>query len=388
MWQLPTLAGGLLLLVSSVVWGAATAVPPGPDAQVVEVLPQVTTSRPTPRTATNRASAATTPSNPAQASRLAHEAIETARRTGDARYWGRAQTALGTFWDHPQAPADLMVLQATVLQGQHVFGAAQRRLRQALKASPQNAQAWLTLAALLKLEGRYADALAACERVATSGAALYGQVCATELRSLQGADTGAAWKKLLALVPNQNTSAWLLSLWGEHLERRGLSTEALKRYRQSLALQGDLYTALAQADLLLRQRRAAETLTALSAFPDTDAVLLRRAMAQRLLNQPHWKALLGELLDRRQALERRGDDLTPHAREYGLTALWLQDDAALAQRWAQRNLNLQKESIDWWLALESARQTGDLEGFAKLRAQIDAVGLTDVRLPRGWTHVR
>ena len=114
-----------LLGASSLAWGAATAVPPGPDTQVVEVLPQVTTLRPAPR--------ATTPNtvplpDPVQAAQQARAAITTARHTGDARYWGRAQTALASWWDHPQAPPDLMVLQATVQQGQHRFAPAQARL--------------------------------------------------------------------------------------------------------------------------------------------------------------------------------------------------------------------------------------------------------------------
>ncbi len=387
----PWLSAALLSAATSLAWGAATVVPPGPDSQVVDVLPQVTTLRPAPR-ATALTTVKAMPPEPTQASQLARADIDTARRTGDARYWGRAQTALGSWWDDPQAPADLMVLQATVQQGQHAFAAAQVRLRQALQAAPDNPQAWLTLATLLRLEGRYPDALAACEHVigagAGAGAALYGQACRAEVQSLQGAEVGKVWPTLLAQAPQAGAQAWLLSLWGEHLDRQGMPTEALKRYQQSLALQPDLYTALAQADLLLRQRRASEALTTLAASPDTDAVLLRRAHAQRLLNQPAWQNLLSDVQARQQALERRGEDLTPHAREVALAALWLQDDAALAQRWAKRNLTLQQEPIDWWLALESARRAGDRPAFTHWRAQIDQIGLTDVRLPKGWTDAR
>jgi tetratricopeptide (TPR) repeat protein len=385
MWLNKTLAGGLFLMLSvSVAWGAVTAVPPGPDAQVVDVLPQVTTSRPAQRT-TNTLQ---TPPDPALAARLARVAIDTARRTGDARYWGRAQTALGNWWDHGQAPPELMVLQATVQQGQHAFAAAQTRLRQALKADPRNAQGWLTLATLLKLEGRYADALTACASVTTAGAALHGQVCSAEIRSLQGADQSEAWKPLLAQAPDPATSAWLLSLWGEHLERQGQPAEALARYRQSQALMPDLYTALVQADLQLREDRAEDALATLKTSPDTDAVLLRRAHAMRLLNQLAWKTLLTTLQERQQELERRGETLDAHAREYALMALWLQDDPALAQTWSQRNLVLQKEPVDWWLALASARQASDRPRFDQLRAQLDAVGLKDARLPREWTDAR
>ena len=383
----PWLTVALLCASTSLAWGAATAVPPGPDNQVVDVLPQVTTLRPALRT-TVPLSAKNALPEPAQASQLARADIETARRTGDARYWGRAQTALGGWWDHPQAPPELMVLQATVQQGQHVFNAAQARLRQALQAAPDNPQAWLTLATLLRLEGRYREAGDACERVVSAGASLYGQACLTEVRSLQGADVGSAWPALLAQAAQPGVQAWLLSLWGEHLERQGRATDAGKRYQQSLTLQPDLYTALAQADLLLRQRRAREALTTLEASPDTDAVLLRRAHAQRLLKQPEWQNLFSDVQARQQALKRRGEDLTPHAREVALAALWLQDDPALAQRWAERNLTLQQEPIDWWLALESAQRAGDRPAFARWRAQIEKIGLTDARLPKMWTDAR
>jgi tetratricopeptide (TPR) repeat protein len=191
---------------------------------------------------------------------------------------------------------------------------------------------------------------------------------------------------LLAQTPEPDAQAWLISLWGEHLERRGQPAEALTRYRQSLALQADLYTALAQADLLLRQRRAADALAALEAAPDTDAVLLRRAHAQRLLDRPAWRDTLAELRSRQQALERRGDALDAHARELGLMALWLQDDPVLAARWAQRNLALQQEPIDWWLALASARQAGDRVTFDALTQRVRALGLRDTRLPLEWSH--
>jgi hypothetical protein len=382
MHRWPTLLFSLLG-ASSLAWGAATAVPPGPDAQVVEVLPQVTTPRP----ALRATSPDTAPlPEPAQAAQRARAAITTARHTGDARYWGRAQTALGHWWDHPQAAPELMVLQATVQQGQHRFAPAQARLRQALKADPHNAQAWLTLATLLKLDGRYPEALAACDSVARSGAGLYAQACAIELRSLQGSELADAWRSLAAQAQDPDTASWLHSLWGEHLERRGQDAEALLRYRQSLAERGDLYTALVLADLQLRRRRPADALAALRASPDTDAVLLRRAHAQRLLKRPEWKPLLGELLGRQQALQRRGETLDAHAREVGLTALWLQDDPALAWRWAQRNLALQQEPIDWWLALTSARQAGERAAFDRLVKRVRALALSDARLPLEWSH--
>ncbi len=364
---------------ASVAWGAASAVPQGPDHQVVEVLPQVTTTRLGWRNSGTAGAAQPTPELAAQRARLA---IETARRTGDARYWDRAQTALAPWWNQPLAPVDLVVLEATVLQGQHRFAAARERLRQVVRRAPDHAQAWLTLASLHKLDGHYAEALAACERVVSAGAALYGRICATEVRSLRGDSLGTTWDALQVQARRENpaTEPWILSLWGEHLERQGQPVLALQRYRQSMALAYDVYTALAQADLQLRLGRAGDALATLRDAPDTDAVLLRRALAQRRLQQASWESLRDELLRRQQAQERRGEPADAHAREYGLAALWLMDDPAQAWRWAQRNLALQKEPIDWMLALDSARQAGDQRGLADLRTQLAQLGLVDRRL--------
>ncbi len=80
----PWLTAALLGAATSLAWGAATAVPPGPDTHVGDVLPQVTTTRPAPRTPA-LAATKNTPPESAQASQLAREAIGTARRTGNAR---------------------------------------------------------------------------------------------------------------------------------------------------------------------------------------------------------------------------------------------------------------------------------------------------------------
>lgn len=373
----PRRIGLLLALGVAAAQATVMPVPAGPDDAVVEVLPQVTRLRPAATPATPDALAR--PAAPLAAA-LAREAIETARRTGDARYWGRARAALGAWWDDPRAPADLLVLQATVLQGQHAFDAAAVRLQQALSVDPLNAQAWLTLATLQRLQARYDEALRACAGVARAGAGFHARACALEMRSLRGDDTARDWAALAAAAPDPGSLAWVQSLWGEHLERQGDDRGAAARYQDSLRAAPDLYTALALADLRLRGQQPDAALQALADQPETDAVLLRRAAAWRQRGDARWQTALVALLDRQRGLERRGEDLTPHAREFGLMALWLQDDPRAALRWAERNLTLQKEPIDWWIALESARRTRQIDRLAAWREQLAAAGLRDVRL--------
>jgi hypothetical protein len=305
-----------------------------------------------------------------------------ARQTGDTRYWGRAQAALAPWWDHKDAPAGMAILQATVQQGRHEFEASRKVLTAALARSPGDAQGWLNLAALERLSAQYADSLKACDAVERAGQVLYAQACRLETLSLQGQHTAAerGFQSLLAQSANSEQRSWLLSLLAESQERSGHDAAAADAYVRSLALGPDLYTAIAYSDLLLRTGKTRQALRLLTPLPETDAVLLRRAAAQRRLGEAGWSALRATLRERAAELERRGDDPTLHGRELALTSLWLDDDAATALRVARRNLLLQREPIDWWVALQSARQAGDSAAVSELTHAIRDAGLVDVRL--------
>lgn len=354
--------------------GAGRDMTPSDDAQVVQALG--------PRSPGVAAGpAAATPQAAAQAAR---QAITQARETADPRYLGHAQGVLAPWWNKPDAPVALAVLQATVQQGRHEFAAARATLEQALKRDASQAQGWLTLATLERVAGRYAQALAACRQVASAGAALYAAACELETTSLQGRhDEARRSLQALALqAPDPSTRAWLTSLLAESEERAGRDAAALAAYQASLALAPDGYTALAAADLLLRTGNAAAALKLLDGQPASDAVLLRRARALKALNDPRWQALATELRERFAALDARGDDPATHARERAMAALWLDGDGAAALAAAQLNLTLQKEPLDWWLALRSAelaRQPGEL---ARLKDAVAATGLRDARLAR------
>lgn len=366
----------LILLAAALLLGgahAATPLQPASDQEVVERLPSVTRVRP---------SQGAPVADPAEAERQARAAIATARQTGDARYWGRAQAALAPWWNQPEAPVPLAVLQASVQQGRHAFSDARQVLQAALRRDAGNAQGWLDLAALERLAGRYPAALQACEAVARAGAALYAQACLWETASLQGRHDAAraGLQRLLDQAADPAQRGWLASLLAEHEERAGRDAQALAAYRLSLQASPDLYTRIALADLLLRTGQPAEVLEVLRVQPDTDAVLLRQALAMRQRGDTGWQTLRDGLRARAAELARRGDDADAHAREQALAALWLHDDAAAALVLARRNLALQREPIDWWLALQSAQRAGDDAAVRGLRQELQASGLVDRRL--------
>lgn len=369
----------LTLALAAPAWCAAQArdFVPEADATVIETLPARPQGAP-------RAAAGALDVRSAAAS--ARHWIDASRKSAEPRYLGRAQAALAPWWDQPGAPPELAVLQATLLQRQHQFDAARKLLQSTLRRDPGQAQGWLTLAALDRLAGRYQDALAACEGVARSGPPLYAQACRMETLSLLGRhdEARAGLARLLDQPGAPAQQAWLLSLLGESEERAGRDREALAAYNASLRIDAeDGYTAVARADLLLRTGQPQPALDSLAGQPASLAVMLRRAQALKRLGREDWKPLAAELAAAFKEQLLRGDDPALEARERALMLLWLQDDAPRAFEAAQQNLSQQKEPIDWWIALQSARAAGRDAELARLQADLRRSGLADRRLAVG-----
>ena len=380
------LAALIALVLLPVHFNAMAVAPMQPtrDDEVLEVLPAITRTRPA-RTAPASAalaSPATKAADPVTATTQARQDIAVARQTGDTRYWGRAQTALLPWWDRADAPVDIAVLQATVQQGRHEFEASRKILTAALARAPQHAQGWLNLAALERLSARYAESLKACDAVARAGQALYAQACRLETQSLQGQYQPAArgLQMLIAQTADAGQQSWLYSLLAESQERAGQASASARAYQSSLKLEPDLYTTIAYSDLLLRAGKTSQALTALAALPETDAVVLRRAAAWKRLGDARWVGARALLKEYSAELVRRGDDPALHGRELALAALWLDDDAPAALSLARRNLLLQREPVDWWVALQSAHLAKDAVAVAEIRAALTAAGLQDTRL--------
>lgn len=357
---------------------AATPLAPAKDDTVLEVLPTITRVRPK---ATVNPTANPT-ADPTAAATQARQHIAVARQTGDTRYWGRAQAALLPWWDRADAPADIAVLQATVQQGRHEFEASRKVLAGALARAPNHAQGWLNLAALERLQARYAESLNACDAVARAGQALYAQACRFETQSLQGQHAPAAkgLQTLIAQTQDVGQQSWLYSLLAESEERAGQNKSAAEAFQRSLKLEPDLYTAIAYSDLLLRTGQSQQALAALAALPETDAVVLRRAAAWKRLGDARWTGARAQLKEYSAELVRRGDDPALHGRELALAALWLDGDGPAALVLARRNLQLQREPVDWWVALQSAKLAKDAPALAEIRTALATAGLQDTRL--------
>jgi tetratricopeptide (TPR) repeat protein len=282
--------------------------------------------------------------------------ITRARATGDLRYLGYAQATIAPWLTQAPQRADVLVLDATILQSRHDFNAALNELDRALRIDPNNPQAWLTRATVLRVLGRYDEAFDACKHLGLKADPSITQLCNQSLLALNGhlQSAYAATESLsLQLVPNE-VRAWRFSELGEMAERLGDDVKAEHWLREGLKIAPeDFYLRSAYADLLLRHGRAADTLELLAGHESMEPMLLRIALAEQMLRDTRLadsKALLANAFELE---EQRGEAV--HRREQARFLLDVanQPDAALLA--AQANWRVQREPDDALILLRCAQ---------------------------------
>lgn len=353
-------------VVASVIAHAAPIVPQA-DHDVIERLPAVA------RTGTS--------ADPALALNEARSLLDAGREQGDPRLAGRALGRLARWQADARAPADIVLLLADAEQYLHRFEPAIRRLDALVQREPRQAQAWLMLATLHRVQGRYDASDKACEALRGLRAQPHADACTAENRALRG-DHETARRELQALVARSTdagTRAWLMTSLAELEQRAGRAAASEAAWRQSLASARDAYAALAYADFLLDHQRPQEAWRVLRAEQRSDAVLLRQAIAAQRAGLPEAMALRDELRERfAQADQRSGP--SGHERERALMALEIERDPAAALRAARQNVELQREPLDLLLLARCAKAAGDAAARAEAKALAERIGLRDARL--------
>jgi len=341
----------------------ATPYIPSNGKQVLEQLPRRTD--PAQRTfAELRKRVAEKPADPAIAAELAQAYINAARNDGDPRYLGYAQAALKPWWNLPNPPIPVLVLRATILQSTHQFPAALNDLNSVLKQDRDNAQAWLTRATVLQVQGQFAQAKASCMHLYPLAPELITLTCLHNIGSLNGeaatsyAALSAAYKKYEKNADTDaGTKIWVTTLLAEMAARLGDTKAAEGWYQQALLLGSgspDSYLLGSYADFLLDQHRPAEVVALLKNKTKADALLLRYALALQAQKSPAVAEQINLLNQRFEAAMLRGD--TVHQREQARYELQLNNRPAIALKLAQLNWAIQKEAADLRILLEAAAQ--------------------------------
>jgi predicted Zn-dependent protease len=311
---------------------------------------------------------------------LAQFYISQSRATGDLRFLGYADATLAHWQQQtPPLPA-VLVLEATILQSRHSFAAALGTLDQALALRPDDAQAWLTRATVLRVLGRYDEANVSCGQLRDTADPVLGQLCTESIRGVSG-QLRAAYTRLNGL-PEDSLSvearAWRFSELGELAVSLGDTAAASKWFAAALQLlPADLYTRAAYADLLLGAGRARETLELLRGYDSMEPLLLRIAIAQRQLNDPRF-ARTRELLSSAFSVEeQRGEAV--HRREQARFLLDVAEDAAGALRAAQENWRVQREPADILILLRAAQAAHQPQAAIPAQQFVQERGTEDVR---------
>ena len=379
---LPTgvLAAGLFLCAAG---AGAEPIVPGRDDEVIEVLPAAAGDRAEDKRL--RRELAARPNDAELAVRVARRELDRARLTGDPRFAGLALSALRPWPDAAKAPAEVLLMRATLQQYLHDFDAsvASLRLLLARPGEAGRAQAWLTLATVLRVQGRYAESDEACRGLAAAGADLHSAACLAENAALRG-EVAAARRSFEALLARpglpRQTQGWLLTSLAELEQRDRRSAAADAAWRRVLALGPDTYAAIAYADFLIAEGRPAEALATLKREPRSDTVLLRLAIAGRRAKAARAAEDAAEMQARIAQANERPEAKTLHGREQAMFALFVEQAPARALALARGNVERQREPLDLLLLAEAARASGEAAAIDEARRLKATVGLHDRRI--------
>jgi tetratricopeptide (TPR) repeat protein len=310
---------------------------------------------------------------------LAQFYIKQARSTGDLRFLGYAQAVLETWTGPTTTSAEALVLHATVLQSRHEFPQALAVLRRALDLKPDDAQAWLTVSTVLRVLGRYEEALQACHGVSRRADTSVTQLCEQGLRGLTG-ELRPAYDQIEQICAQADAErAWRDSELGEMAVRLGDEAAAERWFRHGLrSSPEDFYIRGAYADLLLRTRRPREALALLQGRETLEPLLLRIAIAQKQLNDPGFAHSRARLKAAFAAESQRGDGV--HRREESRFLLEVENDPRAALEAAVANWQIQREVDDVLVLVRAANAAGSPKAAAPALDFVRAHGLQDVRL--------
>jgi tetratricopeptide (TPR) repeat protein len=313
---------------------------------------------------------------------LAQFYIQQSRISGDLRFLGYAEAVLAPWIKTSPALPVVLVLQATLQQSRHEFTASLATLDRALAARPNDPQALLIRATVLRVLGRYAEAGLACEQFSHRVEPRLGALCTQSLRGLTGG-LESAYEALTQMSSQgwlNSEKSWLYSELGEMAVRLGRDDEAQQWFQRDLNLvPTDFYVRAAFADSLLRQHRPADVLVLLKGQESFEPLLLRIAIAQKRLGDPGLALSSARLRTAFAAELQRGEAV--HRREQARFLLEIEDQPTLSLGAALENWTVQREPDDVLVLVNAAKAAGSPDAaepaleFARARGQRDVRAL-------------
>lgn len=347
---------------------------------MLELVPAVTATQ---KLAPLRVRVSTHPEDLASALALARGYLDIGRANADPRFVSYAEATLSPWLQHPHPDPAVLTLQASVLQYLHRFDEALGLLDQSLAIQRFNAQAWLTRATILQVQGHFDAARQSCRPLIQISGHLVALTCLTSVDSLTGKLTASftALRSIFTDDPRLEVGVrvWILDQLGDMAQRAGNDAAAAEYFQAALrANPNDGYSKGEYTDLLLRQGRAAEVLRVLRNDESQDNLLLRLAIAATRLRTTDAQRLSDEFQARYEAARRDGD--TTHLREQARFLLEVRGQSNTALNIAARNWDVQREPADVRIYWAAARAAGNQQELQRVRAWIQQTGYEDAVL--------
>lgn len=320
--------------------------------------------------------------NVTQATNLARIFIQRARSTADPRELGYARGVLQPWWNQAEPPNEVLLMRATLRQSWHDFDGALDDLSRVLETQPRNAQAWLTRATILRVQGRYPEAAQACTALSELSDPFVATLCSAAIDGLSGQLTDAR-ARLSALQSQRQTQPAAIDAWylaeridmairaGDDAESQALFDIALSEYPDDIDIRAT------HAHWLIAHDQAQKVIEQIPADTQADALRLPLYLAMKATNHPSQQALAAQLSAGFAAGSRR--DRSPHRRTQALYLL-ARGQHLDALRVARENWNEQREPDDARLLLESAARAQQPEAADTVRRWLTRSGLQDTRL--------
>lgn len=322
------------------------------------------------------------PGDLATAIELAQLAIRDGRANADPRRYGQAQAALAPWWTKRDAPVEVRLLRAIILQSLHDFPGATASLDAILSNDPANAQARLTRAFIRQTTGDITGAIDDCRKLPRSIGLTARAACDLRAQALSGAAREALARLTRAIAfdidAEPQTRRWAVAICADMALMVGDSQLAGQHFRAATKDESDIPALVAYADYLLDNGRPQEVLTLLADRGEADIVYLRLAIAGKKLGDPRtrlWTELLTERFD-----AARSGGVQLHLREEARFELEVKGNAARALQLALADWKAQKEPSDTRLVLETALAAHELKAADETLRFIAQTGLDDARL--------
>lgn len=312
---------------------------------------------------------------------IAQRNVALARQYADPRYLGYAEAALGHWLQQATPPAEVLVLQAILLQAKHQFTAAEAQLQRAAKQQRNNPQIWLTLASIQQVRGDYVAARQSCQRLLLSYDAGVAGDCLASVDAVNGRAREAQQYWLQRLQSGQAPQweqQWLTLQLAENGQRLGDTQQAQRWFAQAVSASSDSYDKAAYADFLLEQGKTAAVITLLANDTRADPLLLRLTQALQQSGDARTATYIQQLGARFDATRQRGD--LSHLREEARFQLVLLKQPQRALQLAEQNWQQQKEPADALILLQAALAAKQPARAAELKQWLLQQRLQDVRI--------